>query len=116
MTRRPAGGFSIVTPAQAGAGLPADGEQYAVVLSHGSLELGWYAPRIVDDQEPHERDELYVVAAGSARMVVDGAAERAVERGDAIFVASGRAHRFSAMSDDFATWVAFYGPAGGEEP
>jgi hypothetical protein len=23
-------------------------------------------------------------------------------------------HRFEAMSEDFATWVMFYGPAGGE--
>jgi mannose-6-phosphate isomerase-like protein (cupin superfamily) len=34
--------------------------------------------------------------------------------GDALFVPAGRAHRFIDFSDDFATWVVFYGPEGGE--
>ena len=38
------------------------------------------------------------------------------EAGDALFVAAGRPHRFIDFSDDFATWVVFYGPEGGEQP
>jgi quercetin dioxygenase-like cupin family protein len=34
--------------------------------------------------------------------------------GDVIFAASGVTHRFEDFSDDFATWVVFYGPKGGE--
>ena len=36
--------------------------------------------------------------------------------GDALFVAAGREHRFEDFSDDFATWVIFWGPPGGEQP
>jgi hypothetical protein len=30
------------------------------------------------------------------------------------FVAAGVPHRFESCSDDFATWVVFWGPKGGE--
>ena len=36
-------------------------EQYAIVFRHGTLTVGMYAPRDVDDQTPHKRDEVYVV-------------------------------------------------------
>jgi hypothetical protein len=105
---------ALLTPARAAAVLPLEGEPYAVLLEHGSLEIGWYAPRAVDEQGPHRRDELYVVAAGSADFAVDGAEVRAVKAGDTIFVAAGCGHRFHDMSRDFGTWVFFYGPDGGE--
>ena len=80
---------------------------------HGSLEVRWYAPRGSDPQTPHERDEIYVVASGRAAFVRGG--ERvAVAQNDALFVPAGMEHRFEEMSPDFATWVMFYGPAGGE--
>jgi hypothetical protein len=31
-----------------------------------------------------------------------------------LFVAAGQTHRFEDFSDDFAVWVFFYGPDGGE--
>jgi mannose-6-phosphate isomerase-like protein (cupin superfamily) len=34
--------------------------------------------------------------------------------GDALFVPAGMKHRFENFSDDFATWIMFYGPEGGE--
>ena len=34
--------------------------------------------------------------------------------GDALYVDAGVEHRFVEFSDDFAVWVVFYGPAGGE--
>jgi len=46
----------------------------------------------------------------------DGAARREVAPGTVVFVAAGRPHRFEEFSDDFAVWVFFYGPAGGERP
>ena len=36
--------------------------------------------------------------------------------GDVLFVPAGVIHRFEDFSDDFATWVFFYGPEGGESP
>ena len=32
-----------------------------------------------------------------------------------LFVAAKVEHRFESFSDDFATWVVFYGPRGGEQ-
>jgi len=37
-----------------------------------------------------------------------------VEAGSFIFVPAGDIHRFEDFSSDFAVWVAFYGPEGGE--
>ncbi len=34
--------------------------------------------------------------------------------GDALFVPAGAVHRFEEFSEDFAAWVVFYGPEGGE--
>jgi mannose-6-phosphate isomerase-like protein (cupin superfamily) len=34
--------------------------------------------------------------------------------GDLMFVPAGVVHRFEDFSDDFATWVIFFGPEGGE--
>jgi uncharacterized protein YjlB len=35
---------------------------------------------------------------------------------DVLFVPAGVEHRFEGFSDDFAVWVFFFGPEGGEEP
>ena len=39
---------------------------------------------------------------------------RPIEPGSFIFVPAGATHRFESFSADFAVWVAFYGPEGGE--
>lgn len=89
------------------------GRRSAEILRNGSLEVRWYAPRGSDPQTPHDRDEVYVVASGRAEFVRGG--ERvSVAPMDLLFVPAGMEHRFEAMSGDFATWVMFYGPAGGE--
>lgn len=72
-----------------------------------------FAPKGRDDQTPHERDELYVVASGRGWFVT-GQDRVRFEPGDALFAAAGLKHRFEDFSDDFATWVMFYGPQGGE--
>jgi hypothetical protein len=33
-----------------------------------------------------------------------------------LFVPAGQIHRFENFSSDFAVWVVFYGPEGGEPP
>ena len=89
------------------------GRASALLLSHGSLELRFYAPKGVDTQTPHSRDEVYIVASGHG-WFQSGAERAAFAAGDALFVAAGEVHRFVDFSDDFATWVMFYGPEGGE--
>jgi hypothetical protein len=35
---------------------------YKVLFEHGTLEVGFYRPADADRQQPHDRDEVYVVA------------------------------------------------------
>jgi mannose-6-phosphate isomerase-like protein (cupin superfamily) len=92
---------------------PEQGRLSSLMLTHGSLEVRFYAPNGMDPQMPHSRDELYVVASGTGTFVRDGERVK-FGPGDALFVAAHIAHRFENFSDDFATWVMFYGPEGGE--
>ncbi len=93
--------------------LAAAGTVFTEVFHHGTLTVEVYQPRQADLQTPHTRDEIYVILSGAATFFDDG--ERyAVGQGDFLFVAAGVAHRFEDFSDDFATWVFFYGPEGGE--
>ncbi len=67
-----------------------------------------YAPRGTDDQKPHDRDELYVIVRGHGVFEYDG--QRApFKTGDLLYVAAHTPHRFAEFSDDFCTWVIFYG-------
>ena len=92
--------------------LPA-GRASALLMEHGSMTLRWYAPKGVDNQTPHDQDEIYIVASGSGTFFMDG--ERlAFGPGDALFAPAGAEHRFEDFTDDFGTWVVFYGPEGGE--
>lgn len=90
-----------------------DDERYGVLLNHGTLEIGLYAPESTDPQTPHDQDEVYIIAAGSGTFVMDES-EQPFETGDALFVPAGVEHRFVDFSEDFAAWVIFYGPEGGE--
>jgi mannose-6-phosphate isomerase-like protein (cupin superfamily) len=86
---------------------------FEVVLAHGSARIGVYAPRGSDPQVPHDQDEVYIVARGTG-VFLNGGERRSFGPGDMLFVPAGVAHRFEAFSDDFAVWVVFYGPPGGE--
>ena len=98
------------------AGVPVpEGNLAAPVLRHGSLEVEYYAPRGEDQQRPHTRDEVYVVIAGQGTFL-NGTERHPFGPGDVIFVPAGVVHRFEEFSDDFATWVLFYGSEGGEVP
>jgi mannose-6-phosphate isomerase-like protein (cupin superfamily) len=103
-----------VTVEEALARLPgAAGERFVSVLEHGSLLVEIYAPRETDPQQPHTRDELYIIAQGSG-VFLNGHVRHWFKRGDLLFVPAGREHRFEAFTDDLAAWVVFYGPEGGE--
>ena len=87
--------------------------RYAVVFTHGTLELGLYAPAGSDPQQPHDRDEVYVVIAGTGHFR-NGPTVEAFGPGDVLFVPAGVEHRFEDSTDDVQIWVVFYGPEGGE--
>jgi mannose-6-phosphate isomerase-like protein (cupin superfamily) len=104
------------TTAKDAAALPLEpGRLSALVMDHGSMSVRWYAPKGADPQTPHDQDELYIVASGTGTYTVDGAS-MPFGPGDMLFAAAGQTHRFEDFSDDFATWVVFYGPKGGEKP
>ena len=86
---------------------------YGVLLQHGTLELGFYKPEGSDPQKPHGQDEVYIIQSGTG-FFVHGENRAPFEPGEALFVPAGDDHRFEDFSDDFAAWVIFYGPNGGE--
>ncbi|MBA2343540.1 MAG: cupin domain-containing protein [Rubrobacter sp.] len=103
-----------VTVAEALEHLPgSDGERFAEVLGHGTMQVEVYAPRGHDPQTPHTRDELYVVVEGSGEFV-NGPERHRFGPGDVLFVPAGVDHRFEDFTDDLIVWVIFYGPEGGE--
>jgi mannose-6-phosphate isomerase-like protein (cupin superfamily) len=83
------------------------------LLRLGSLTVRFYAPRACDKQEPHSRDEVYVIVSGSATFRCC-ARDIGVDRGDVLTVPAGQEHLFVDFTSDFAAWIFFYGPEGGE--
>jgi mannose-6-phosphate isomerase-like protein (cupin superfamily) len=90
-----------------------DGVPFAEAFRHGSMVVELYAPRGRDRQTPHSRDELYFIVRGSGDFI-HGNDRHRFGPGDTFFVPAGREHRFENFTDDFSTWVVFYGPEGGE--
>ena len=82
-------------------------------LRHGSMKVGLYAPRGEDSQSPHQQDELYIVISGNGDFMKNGE-HVPFKAGDVLFVEASIEHRFENFSSDFATWVIFWGPNGGE--
>jgi mannose-6-phosphate isomerase-like protein (cupin superfamily) len=87
--------------------------RFSYALRHGSMKIGLYAPRGHDTQGPHAQDELYIVVRGSGEFVKNGQRRRFAAQ-DVLFVEAGAEHRFESFSEDFASWVIFWGPSGGE--
>jgi mannose-6-phosphate isomerase-like protein (cupin superfamily) len=74
----------------------------------GKVEVKLYAPRGTDPQQPHTRDEVYVVVSGRGRFV-HGDKEDSFAPGDLLWVPAGVVHRFKDFTDDLALWVVFFG-------
>jgi mannose-6-phosphate isomerase-like protein (cupin superfamily) len=90
-------------------GLPWKPGRSAEAFVDGDLEIR-FTPRPTDGpQKPHQRDEVYIVAAGSGFYRVDGKLT-AVGTGDMCFAAAHAEHGFENFTEDFAIWIIFYGP------
>ncbi|WP_421694194.1 cupin domain-containing protein [Aestuariivirga sp.] len=87
---------------------------YNILFVRGTAELLVYAPKGVDNQEIHDRDEFYFIVSGKGKFF-DGHSTLDFSSGDALFVAAGVEHRFVDFTDDLSMWVLFYGPLGGEK-
>lgn len=105
--------MSKITVSQALEELSAHDAAFKELFVHGSLAVEIYKPVKVDRQTPHTRDEVYVVISGSG-FFMNGDKREPFEAGDVLFVPAGVEHRFKKFTKDFATWVFFYGPEGGE--
>ena len=87
-------------------------EPFIVLFKRGDFSVELYAPRGADTQQPHDQDEAYIVASGSG-MFRRGEERVPFLQGDFLFAAAGVAHRFEEFTDDFQTWVLFFGPKEG---
>ena len=88
-------------------------KEYRELLRHGTMSLGFYTPRELDKQSPHDQDEVYIIAQGAGVFAL-GEQRIPFTAGDAFFVEAGARHRFEDFSSNLAVWVGFYGPKGGE--
>lgn len=88
-------------------------KEFIELFNHGSLSVEVYKPELTDLQTPHNRDEIYVVISGSGKFI-NGNKTVEFKAGDFLFVPAGIEHRFINFTNDFSTWVFFYGPDGGE--
>ena len=102
-----------LTSSVALAALSKTDKPFVLLFRHGTLEVEFYKPEGVDQQTPHTRDEVYVVVSGSGTFDCGGT-QKPFEAGEVLFAAAGVEHRFEDFTSDFATWVFFYGPEGGE--
>ncbi|WP_224995219.1 cupin domain-containing protein [Cesiribacter sp. SM1] len=102
-----------VALAQALEALQASGDAFKTMLEHGTLSVELYKPDAIDSQTPHDRDEVYIIATGGGKFILEDSIT-AFSPGDFLFVPAGAHHRFIDFTPDFSTWVMFYGPRGGE--
>ena len=92
--------------------LVAEPKPFIVLFERGDFSVELFAPRGSDNQQPHDQDEAYIVASGSG-MFRRGEERVPFQQGDFLFVAAGVPHRFEEFTDDFQTWVLFFGPKDG---
>jgi mannose-6-phosphate isomerase-like protein (cupin superfamily) len=89
-------------------GLPWKPGRSAEAFRDGDLEVRFTPQPTNGLQQPHDRDELYIIAAGSGYYRV-GDRRTAVGAGDLCFAAAHTIHGFEDFTGDFAIWIIFYG-------
>lgn len=90
-----------------------EGVPFVNAFAHGTMSVELFKPKKADYQTPHDQDEIYVVVSGSGEFL-RGKERMTFEAGDVLFVPAGMFHRFENFTEDFVTWVIFYGEKGGE--
>ena len=86
---------------------------FVIMMEHGTMSIEYFSPKEKDTQTPHKQDEIYVIIEGQSNFYRNGE-QTLCKKNDILFVPAGMEHHFENFSDDFATWVIFYGPEGGE--
>ena len=103
----------LTSPREAAERLSKSNSVFVKLLEHGSMKVEYYAPEFEDLQKPHTQDEIYIIDQGEG-IFLNGEVRHIFETGDVLLVPAGVEHRFEKFTEDFATWVIFYGPKGGE--
>lgn len=82
---------------------------FTVLMKEQNVSVEYFSPKFIDSQTPHAHDEIYVIARGHGNLDRN---EEIIpcKSGDLLFVPAGMPHHFAGFSDDFATWVIFFGP------
>ena len=88
---------------------PPEGSRAAEVFRDDHVWIRFAARPTSGPQAPHDRDEFYIVASGTARYRWDGG-ETMIGPGDMMFAAAHTPHGYDQFSEDFSVWVVFYGP------
>ena len=98
-----------ISPEDALRSLRNSNKLFAELFRRDTLSVEIYKPDRVDLQNPHHQDELYIIIAGSGDFRYD---QEIIpfNSGDFLFVPAGVVHRFQNFTDDFSTWVIFFGP------
>ncbi|HLX93318.1 MAG TPA: cupin domain-containing protein [Puia sp.] len=90
------------------------GKEFIPLFSRGSLAVEVYRPDKTDKQQPHDKDEVYVIISGEGNFYCEGRSV-SFKQGDFLFVPARAEHRFISFTEDLLAWVIFYGPQGGEQ-
>ena len=80
----------------------------SLIIEDNNMQIRYFSPKGKDTQKPHQQDEVYVIVKGSGILIRDNK-EIKFNAGDIIFVPKKMDHCFKEFTDDFATWVIFYG-------
>ena len=68
--------------------LKQSGKEFTTLFTHGTLEFGIYKPHLIDKQEPHEKDEIYIIVSGKGKFYNNGDIVD-FKQGDFLFVPMG---------------------------
>jgi mannose-6-phosphate isomerase-like protein (cupin superfamily) len=99
-----------ISAAEALQKLKDSGKEFTPLFQHGTLEVEVYRPDKTDKQQPHDKDELYVIISGEGNFYCEGRSV-SFKQGDFLFVPAHAEHRFISFTEDLLTWVFFCGPA-----
>jgi mannose-6-phosphate isomerase-like protein (cupin superfamily) len=82
------------------------GSTFLELFSNRNVGVEIYKPVNKDNQEPHDRDEIYIIVAGRGHFYLEET-KYEFAPADFFFVPAGKAHKFTNFTEDFSTWVNF---------